>query len=265
MESSLSLKLADFEAKVGLFFGWGAGADSGDQEWDTRKKAVIKDCVQSGLRQFYFPVPLGGTPYDWSFLKPTATITLAASTSTNQLPDDFGGFEGKISVSTPSSRWRHPVSLVNEGIIRELYVKSPARTGVPAMASIRPIKGNALATEGQRMELFFFPTTDVEFTVTFPYYILANYLDGTHPYAYGGMAHAETILESCLAIAEQRYDDAAGVHSEKYLERLAASIATDRRLKPQTGLRNTDESDLEERYGWRDREALATYNGILYE
>lgn len=260
MESTLSLKKQDFEAKVGTFFGWGMGADAGDEEWDSRKTAVIRDCVESGLRQFYFPPPMNGVPYDWSFLKPTSTLIVDADASTLEMPDDFGGFEGSITVSSPTSRTVMAIQLVNEGIIREMYARSPSQTGVPQMAAVRPLKGTTL-NAGQRSELYVFPIADQEYTIQFVYYILANFLDGTHPYAYGGMAHAETILESCLAIAEQRYDDAAGIHSSKFLERLAASIALDRRMKPQTGGRNWDRSD--EVY-YRPRDVVVTYNGVAY-
>ena len=264
MESTLSLKKIDFEAKVGNFFGWGRGAQFDEDAWDDRKIAVIRDCVESGLRQFYFPVPQGGVPYDWSFLRPVLTITIDDASSTKTLPDDFGGMDGKISISSPTSRWRFLVEFVNEGVIRELYVKNPERTGVPMWASTRPLKTTGVI-EGQRSELFWYPTTDEEFTFQFKYYLLANSLDGTHPYAYGGMAHAETILESCLSIAESRYDDQMdGPRSKKYQERLAASIAHDRRNKPEAGMRNTDRSDQEDRYSWRDREAVSTYNGIVW-
>ena len=257
VESTLSLKKTDLEQKVGLFFGWGASRD--DWEDDANKVAVIDDCVQSGLRQFYFPPPMDGIPYDWSFLKPTASLTITSGNSTLELPDDFGGFEGKITVSSATQAFC-PIKIYNEGFIRELYSKSADASGQIQAAAVRPLKGTGL-TQGTRSELYVFPQADADYTILFVYYILANHLDGTHPYAYGGMAHAETILESCLSIAEQRYDDTRGVHSIKYLERLAASIALDRRMKPQTGGRNTDHSDTA---GYRTREVVVTYNDVAY-
>lgn len=260
MESNLSLKKADFLAKIALYFGWGEEPD----EWDERKQSVLKDCAESGYRQFLYPPPVGGIFYDWSFLKPVATLTLAAATSTLTLPDDFGGIEGNITVATPASRWKQPIPIVNEGIIRELHGRSPEQTGVPQMASVRAIQG-VTPDRGQRFQLYWFPTTDVAFTAQVAYYHLGSYLDGTHQYFVGGSAHTETILESCLSIAEQRYDDIPnGVHSQKFFERLAASVAVDRRYKPQTGLRNTDNSDFQD-MAWNNREAVTTYNSVLWE
>ena len=258
-ESTLSLKKRDFEIKLGMYFGHGSGGFAfEDREWTTKEAYKIRDCVESGLRQFYFPPPLGGVPYDWSFLKPTASLAVVDGDQSINLPDDFGGFEGRITISSPTTRTWQPIPLFNEGIIRELYSKNPERTGPPEAAAVRPIKGTTLS-EGTRSQLMIFPEADESYTLQFPYYILANCLDGTHPYAYGGMAHAETILESCLAIAEQRYDNTVGVHSAKFMERLAASIALDRRLKPEAGGLNTDNTD---RFVYRhDIEATVTYNG----
>ncbi len=260
-ESTLALKKADFESKVGVFFGWGRGEEAGDEAWDSRKESTIRDCVESGLRQFYFPAPQGGVPHDWSFLKPVATVALASGETTIALPDDFGGLEGSITVLSPTQSTSWTIPLLNEGIVRERYSSDPAQTGTPAIASLQPLRSVGNKTEGQRLQMFIFPAADRDYELQFAYYILPNFLDGTHPYAYGGVAHAETILESCLAIAEQRYDDTSSVHSEKFQERLAASISYDRKLKPQSGGRNSDRFDETlNRRPWR-REAVVTYNG----
>ncbi len=262
-ESTLSLKKSDFESKVGFDFGWGFGDTSLGVYTDSQKQAVITDCVESGLRQFYTPPPIGGVPYDWSFLKPTATLYLASGASTIQLPDDFGGFEGRITITTTSSTFWFPVTIVNEGIVREQFAVNPDAVGSPKWASERWLKGTS-TTGSQRAELYIFPVADQAYTLQVPYYILGDYLTGTRPYALGGAAHAETILESCLAIAEQRYRNGAGIHSAKFMERLAASIAQDRRLKPQSGGRNTDTSDCMDNYYNRDRDVVVTVNGVSY-
>ena len=56
--------------------------------------------------------------------------------------------------------------------------------------------------------------------------------------------HSETILESCLAIAEQRLENSSGIHTQKFQERLAASCAMDRQLQtPDTMGYNGDQSN----------------------
>ena len=102
MESTLALQYKDLLAETGLFLGFGRGEEFGDTAWTTQQQAAIESCVKSGLRNFYWPPPVEGTPssYDWSFLKPTASLALVSGQSAIQLPDDFGGFDGPLTVLT---------------------------------------------------------------------------------------------------------------------------------------------------------------------
>lgn len=261
MESSLSLKYTDIAGEVGLFLGYGRGSDHGDTAWTSQQRAAIDSCVRSGLRQFYFPPPLdqGGVSYDWSFLKPTTTLTLPSGQDWVDLPDDFGGIEGRLNLT--SGTGFYPVQIVGEGSIRQRHAERDGATGRPEYAAVRPKKGTD-KQKGQRFQLYFFPGADDDHEVSLTYYILADCLSGDRPYAYGGMMHAETILESCLAIAEQRLDDAASVHSMKFQERLAASISQDRKFKPQLLGYNGDHSDgwTRNRRFWTD--PLITFDGV---
>lgn len=244
MESTLTLSYADLLGDVGLFLGYGRGATFGDPAWSSQQQAVIDSSVKSGLRQFYFPPPMEGTSssYDWSFLKPTASANLASGASTVPLPDDFGGFEGSITISSTSTQLLWPIELVSEGRIRQMYSVTPTTSGRPLYASLQPLKGTT-ATQGQRFQLYLFPLSDASYTIQFQYYVLADALTAAFPYVYGGMAHAETVREACLMAAEQFLDDSSTVHAMKFQERLAASISLDRRNKPQKLGYNADYSD----------------------
>lgn len=245
MEPTLSLKVSDLQAEVGLFLGWGKGADFGDPAWTSRQEAVIVSVVKSGLRQFYFPEPLdGGASYDWSFLKPVATLALASGATVMPLPDDYGGFEGQITLAADAGQSYWPIELIPIGTIYAQQSRLPSTSGRPLYACEEPLRG-AAALQGQRFQLRFWPTADADYSVRFQYYLSPDALTGATPYAYGGSQHAETILESCLAIAEQRVDDAADVHTKKWQMRLAASVSIDRRNKPQKLGYNGDNSD-----GW---------------
>jgi hypothetical protein len=263
MESTLAIKKADLEAEVGLFLGYGRGEAFGDTAWSAQQEAVIESCVKSGIRQFYFPPPVdNGATYDWSFLTPTVSLSLASDASTLLLPADFGGMEGTMTLSTSGSQVSWPITLTGEGLIRQQFAAAPSATGRPMYAAVEPLKGTS-AKKGQRFQLYVWPTADQAYTLRATYYILPNYLTGDQPYCYGGAAHAETILESCLAIAEQRFDDARAVHSAKFMERLHASIGIDRKHKPQNMGRNRDLSDGREYYP-RHANNSVTYNGISY-
>lgn len=263
-ESTLALAYNEVAAEVGSYLGFGRGPNYSDPAWSTRQQNMIDSCVKSGLRQFYCPPPLDGVnTYEWSFLKPTATMTLASGVNTIALPDDFGGFEGVITVSSPTLvNW--PIHVFNEGQIREAYSLNPSITGRPIQAAIVPLRGTT-GTTGQRFQLFFFPVPDTNYTVQFQYYLLADFINGTISYAYGGMAHAETILESCLAIAEQRIDGSNTVHSAQFMQRLAASIGKDRQYKAQTLGYNRDNSDGNPWYrNWNHYADALLVNGQQY-
>lgn len=262
MESTLSLQYRDLAGEVGAYLGYGRGTDLGDRAWTEKQAQAVRSCLASGLRQFYFPPPLKdeGSSYDWSFLKPVRNLTLASGAHTVALPDDFGGIEGPITLSSDSAQvpWEIPINLdIN---LNQMYSVTPDATGRPMYAAIQWLKGTS-PQAGQRAQLLVYPIADAAYTLQVCYYILPDYLSGQLPYAYGGAQHAETILESCLAIAEQRLDDSSGVHSEKFRERLAASISLDRRSKPQNLGYNADRSDGY--YARHDRHYLGrvTYNG----
>ena len=70
------------------------------------------------------------------------------------------------------------------------------------------------------------------------------------------------ILQSCLAIAEQRFDDNDGPQYKRFIERLAASIIHDRNVStPDYFGYNGDNSD---NAFLRDlqRTTIVTYNGV---
>lgn len=268
MESTLALKRSDIAGRVGVFLGWGAGTDNGDTAWTSRQEREINFIVDSGLRQFYNPPPVDGIVYDWSFLRPHVSLTLASGARSLDLPDDFGQPEGMVYVSTDSTREPCPLQFVNSGQIKQAYSAASDASGKPMLVAMEPVRGTT-ATEGQRFQLLVYPEADAEYTLELAYYLLPNALSGSRPYAYGGMAHAETILESCLAIAEQRLDDAMDVHTKKWQERLLASIAVDRKLKAQQLGYNGDASDgkfADWRSSYRHfvNEAPVTFNGVSY-
>lgn len=266
-ESTLSLAYKDLAGEVGLFLGFGRGTPLGDPAWSTQQQAAIDSCVRSGLRQFYFPPPIEGdvSSYDWSFLKPVVSVPFAAAATTIPLPDDFGGFEGRITISAPTGSTWWSLDLVGIGEVYAREGQFASMTGRPLMGCLEPLR-QTTATQGQRFQLHLFPTSDQAYTLRFAYYVAANYLDSAFPYHMGGMMHAETVLESCLAIAEQRLDDSSSVHSRKFAERLIASVNLDRRMKPQMLGYNRDNSDMRDRSYGRSRtwDNLVTVNGVQF-
>jgi hypothetical protein len=84
------------------------------------------------------------------------------------------------------------------------------------------------------------------------------------------MAHAETLLQSCLAVAEFRMNDEKGIHWTTFMERLTASIASDSEaMVPEFLGYNEDGSDFTQQYTrsgrwWNREDTRVTYNGVQY-
>ena len=149
----------------------------------------------------------------------TFTIT---SNGNYQMPDDFGGMEGDLTFGEDEG-WV-TIPLVGEGQIRSLR-QTESGTGRPEFAALRPKPMDA--TVGLRWELLLHPSCDSTYNLSYRTNVFPAKLDTTNKYPLGGAAHSETVLESCLAIAELRGNDERGIHQAKFLERLAASIQYD--------------------------------------
>lgn len=260
-EPTLNAAFYDLQGDVGFFLGFGRGANNGDNAWDSFQQASIDRCVKGGLRRFYH------NGYPWSFLKPVSTVTMLNGSNTVPLPDDYGGFEGEITVTTGSTSniWEQ-IRLVGIGTIDELAARQPTTTGRPAAIAQEPLRGTG-TNQSQRFQLKAWPTADADYTYRFSYYLNPDYLTGALPYAYGGPEHAETILEACLSVAEKILDDTLSVHEQEFMKLLEVSKELDHRKKPQYVGYNRDWSDVvhrEPRYPPQHGYSPVTYNGILY-
>lgn len=323
-ESTLSLSYRDIQTEVGGFLGYGRTYTS----WTSDQVSFVDAIIQTGLRNFYFPVRgFSDAPvHEWSFLKPVTTLdtvedydtgTVSSSSTTVTLsggtwpswtatngtlvvdgtshaiasrtddadielvsapssafsgdsyelqhngnytmPDQFGGLCGSLTYD-PTDNYQIEIDLTSEAKIRKKR-QSTRITGKPQLAALRPTGDTPDATDGQRFELMLWPYPGGVYTLHYRYNLLVNALTADlHPW--GGMIHSETILESCLAIAEQRGDDEIGLHNNLFKERLAASIEYDSRLMSSEKLGyngNWDDNRLA-----YSRTNHVTYDGTLY-
>lgn len=244
-ESTLTLARNDLKAAAGLFLGYGQGSVGGytDATWTSRQSAILDQVVRSGLRQFYFPAPdASGVSYEWSFLRPSASLTLPIGQQQIHLPDDFGGFDGQIQLTTGSNEVGIPLEVCGMGKVRQLRSEFPTTTGRPLWSAVDPIKG-VTSNHGSRFNLEIYPIADQLYTLLCSYHIHPNALTGDYPYAYGGVEHSETIQAAIIAAAELYLDDTATVRKAYFAERLATSVSQDRKLKPQALGYNRDNSN----------------------
>jgi len=265
-ESSLSLNFTDFKKKVGFFLGYGLGDTSPGVYTDAQTMEVVNDCVRGGLEQVVKPPILPGeqNSYDWSWMRPVATVALPSGASSVVLPDDFGGIEGKVFLTDSASDSFMPIQVVNPEFILAKQAAYPTFTGPPGLVAVQWTRGTT-ANAGQRAQLMVWPTTDQAYTLTLQYYFLQDALNGTNPWPPGGAFLAQTINASCLAYAELHVNYVSrGPMYQAFMESLAASIAADRRNLPQTGGYNGDRSDevfAGRSWDYLHRPVAVTYSG----
>jgi hypothetical protein len=152
------------------------------------------------------------------------------SEDTFLLPWDYGGMEnnGKFTYTNTNGK-EQSIRLVSEATIRKLR-QSSVSASTPTLCAIVPMATDG--TAGQRWQAMFYPPPNEVLVLEYRYYVLPdNLVDTSKEYPYGSAAHSETILESCLAIAEQREKDGGDMlHAKKFEQLLVASIDHDRTL-----------------------------------
>lgn len=250
-EPTLNKNRADYRAMIGGYLGWGRDP----AEWDEEQVIEVDDNLESAQRKFYFHAQL--RPDDpvhvWTFLKPVGRVTLTAGTATVPLPDDFGGFEGRATLSltgTSSGYW--PMEQQHEEQLRAAYSACPTAGGRPLVYAESQVKGTYPdGSEGHL--LYVYPLPDQDYVVSVPYRILPDAVTAARPFPYGGAAHAETMKAACRAQAELYLDKEAGTENRNYMMCLAASISTDRLHQPKTLGLNRDMSDWRQHNRWGGR------------
>lgn len=222
-DSTLSLTYTDLLGIVCYFLHGETYANCTSAE-----KTKADEIVNAGYRQFLYPPTLDGVPpgYEWSFLQPVTTLDTTADDADQDLPDDFGrlisnGFDFEPGAQVPSV-----LADVGEGKIRKLRQQND-ETGRPRVAGIRIKAGTG--TAGQRREVMWYPTPNDTYTLYYRYEALVDKLTTEAPYPLGAMKHAETLKNSCLAMAEALINDNEGIHQKNFHQSLLSSIARDRR------------------------------------
>jgi hypothetical protein len=263
--SGLTVTYDELRAEVGAFLGYGRTWSS----MSTAQQAEVDSCINSGLRRFYRPPPVNGRAHQWGFLRPTTTLALAADTYQYALPEHVGDVLGDFTYVT-ETEVRSPVRKTDETRVRDLRQRQPGATGAPCWAACTP-GGSDVGLKGQRFAVTFFPTPDQAYTLAYRYQALPDKLSPIFPHPWGGLHHGETILASCLAVAEEQKDGGgSGVQRATFLEQLAASVELDSTMfRPDVIGYCGDYSDAADgRWGGGGRRRTTgqvTYNGVLYD
>ncbi len=194
------------------------------------------------------------------------TVAVAAGAKYNlarylyDLPADFNGFEGSMHYRREQASLWPSVELTSDTAIRSRR-QHWAGVDRPRYVAYRP--KSFVAAVGQRWQAAFHPTPNGAYDLLYRYKVQPTTLSDSHPFPLGGPEVGEVILESCLAVAEQRYRDEQGIHTEAFLAKLRAAIVNDAMShSPDTLGYNADRSEQgPDRFGG---EALHSYEGVYY-
>ena len=103
-----------------------------------------------------------------------------------------------------------------------------SQTGRPRFAAVESV--NEFGERGQRKSLILFPTPDREYSLAFKGDADTGKIDAEqHTMPLGGAMFAELIMESCLAVAEQKANDEIGLHTQNFNSLLVSTIQRDRK------------------------------------
>lgn len=236
--------------------------------WSATQAQQVKMVLETGLRKFYNAPTAPGekTPWNWSFLRPVHTFEFIAGQYIYDLPEDFAMFYGQMIYAPGSAALYPPVEIVSERQVMRRLQFNEASTR-PRLAAVRPKPPTPGI--GTRYELVVWPTPDDAYEVTFRYQFNPGSLDEEVALPFGGQEHMQTVIEACLAAAEEATGE-PGVHSQLFLVCLQASVARDKdRHAPDTLGQNTDRSDrvmdpwqYQNFHGCNGN--VVTYNGVEY-
>ena len=223
--TELSITYSDLFREVKRFLGYG---DSSVTLTDAQTEEV-DDYIQAGVRQFYYPPAMEGADvqHEWSFLKPVGQVTTTIGTSSVALSSDFGRLLGNVEFE--SSLHLPPAISCPEGLIRARLASDSDNPGPPRIVCVRHLA--TFGDNGQLCEMLMWPIPDDAYLLTFRQESDGGKLSETlRPFPLGGPRYAGLVLESCLAIAEQRANDETGLHTDKFKRLLISAVIQDRKF-----------------------------------
>jgi len=192
---TLAIDFSGLKTVVANFLGYNP------QSLTEAQAAEVSSHIRSGLRQFYYPPKMDG------------------------VDENFGRVAGEIRFSGDDMRIR-PLAVISVHDL--LRMRGSGAKGAPRFAAFQFAETHG--ERGQRVKMMLAPLPDRAYTLEFSGEADTGMLDETlRPFPLGGARFSELVIESCLAIAEQRSNDETGQHTAKFNQLLVSSIARDRK------------------------------------
>tara|TARA_R110000868_G_scaffold37036_3_gene131076 strand:+ start:5610 stop:6620 length:1011 start_codon:yes stop_codon:yes gene_type:complete len=196
--------------------------------------------------------------------------TISAGTSykilanSYSLPVTFGGIVGDMSFFSETGK--SPIQNIGEANFRRVESEDPSVSSRPSVCCVIP----ADDTSGEypdnptRFKMYLWPNPDAIYAMRYKYVAIQGDEDDSPAGTFlGGVQHSETILTSCLSIAEEYAETPSSRYRELFLQRLSASIMMDRRMNTPDNLgKNLDRSDMQGQYRKHSSDYTVSYFDI---
>ena len=192
------------------------------------------------------------------------------------LPAAFAGIDGPLTYDTYFGTDPNvadlTIEITSEAKLRDMFQYLEDRDDKPRVAAISQLNATS-ATEGTRHVLHLYPIPDAAYRLKYTQINEPANLTADNNVPLGGALHGETILASCLAIAEQFFiPNSPHGYAETYVRRLAASVEMDRQVtRSETLGYNADPSEFGTVTGFTDarlsrylQDNRVTVNGVQY-
>ena len=202
-----------------------------------------------------------------------ATVTVHYN-GTYALPAGFAGIEGPLTYDTfygtDPNIADQTIEITSESKLRDMMQYLEDRDDKPRVAAVYSMNADS-ATAGTTHRIALFPIPDAVYVLKYKMINEPQYSLTGKPL--GGPLHGETILASCLAVAEQFFlPNSPHGYAATYRRRLAASIELDRQaIRSETLGYNADPSEFGTITGFTDsrlsrylHDNTVTVNGVQY-
>lgn len=261
----LELTYTDFARLIGTFIGVGGSATGA-------ALTQVDDAIAMGQRWVITPrsIPgVSGRPmpsHDWTFLRPSAQMTLTVGQAEYTLPNNFGNMDGNFQFG-PAELYR---KIEGSSVARvELKWKDNIGNQAPRCFAIRP---RLVGGQGPSLsEVIFGPKPVKAYVLTYRYFAVPRKLSTTNLYAAGGAVLSEVYHWAMRAAAAALHNDHedGGKSMAEFISLLRAAIDQDRRREPGVFGYNGNFSPMETRTGRHSNSGatsdFVTYAGTLYD
>ena len=194
---------------------------------------------------------------------------------TYALPSAFAGIDGPMTYDTfygtDPNVADQTIEITSEAKLRDMAQYLEDRDDKPRVAAI--FQTGATGTTGNSARIAFYPIPDAVYRLKYTQINEPANLTTDSQVPLGGALHGETILASCLAIAEQFFiPNSPHGYQASYRRRLAASVELDRQaMRSETLGYNADPSEFASLTGFTDarlsrylHDNRVTINGVQY-